>query len=133
MHRPPIAHRSMTSIVLDASKYKKATVSRGLTYNYYYSPAKDGKFTLLFAHGFPSTSADWAGVVSVLEPEGYGIIVPDMLGYAGTDKPTDPAQYVGTGIARDLADLLDAESVDNVVAIGHDWFVIHASMTVTCA
>lgn len=111
----------MTSIVLDATKYKKTTVSRGFSYNYYSSPAQEGKLTLLFAHGFPSTSVDWAGVVSVLEPEGYGVIVPDMLGYAGTDKPIDPAQYVGTGIARDLVDLLDVEGINKAVAIGHDW------------
>ena len=114
----------MSSIVLDAKKYKKTTVSRGLSYNYYFSPARDNKPTLLFAHGFPSTSADWAGVVAVLEPEGYGIIVPDMLGYAGTDRPVDPAMYVGTGIARDLVDLLDAEGVEKAVFVGHDWFVV---------
>ncbi|KZV66037.1 alpha/beta-hydrolase [Peniophora sp. CONT] len=109
----------MSSIVLH--KYKNTTVSRGFSYNYYASPAQDGKPTLLFVHGFPSTSGDWAGVVSVLEPEGYGIIVPDMLGYAPTDRPTDPVQYVGSGITRDLVDLLDAEGVQNAVAVGHDW------------
>ncbi|KZV66033.1 alpha/beta-hydrolase [Peniophora sp. CONT] len=112
----------MASIVLESSKFKQATVSRGFSYNYYYSPARDDKPTLLFVHGYPSTSADWAGVVAVLEPEGHGILVPDMLGYGKTDKPTDPALYVAnSGIVLDLLDLLDAEGIIKAVAIGHDW------------
>lgn len=115
----------MASIELESTRYKQATVSRGFLYNYYYTPARDDKPTILFVHGYPSTSVDWAGVVAVLESEGYGVLVPDMPGYGGTDKPTDPAVYVAnSGIVRDLLDLLDAEGVRKAVAIGHDWFVV---------
>ncbi|EKM52130.1 uncharacterized protein PHACADRAFT_262639 [Phanerochaete carnosa HHB-10118-sp] len=44
-----------------------------------------------------------------------------MLGYGGTDKPTDPAAYVPSLLARDVVDVLDAEELDRVVAVGHDW------------
>ncbi|THG98676.1 hypothetical protein EW026_g3561 [Hermanssonia centrifuga] len=44
-----------------------------------------------------------------------------MLGYGGTDKPTDPSLYLSSGISSDFVDILDAEKVGLAVAIGHDW------------
>lgn len=106
---------------MDESCYKDVTTTRGLRYHYYSTPATKGKTTLLFCHGFPSTSQDWRFIAPYFQNQGYGIIVPDMLGYAGTDKPTDPAVYVGSLISKDLVDIVDALCVDKVVAIGHDW------------
>ena len=107
---------------MDTAKYKQVTTSRGLLYNYYFAPVADAsKPTLLLLHGFPSTSVDWAGLVPQFEAAGYGLIVPDMLGYRGTDKPTDPAAYVTSKLTRDLVDLLDAEGVERAIVIGHDW------------
>ncbi|KAH9940026.1 alpha/beta-hydrolase [Epithele typhae] len=106
---------------MDATKYKDATVRRGHTYHYYYSPAAAGKPTLLFVHGFPSTSYDWARQVAHFAPLGYGVLVPDCLGYGGTSKPADWAEFRHKLIADDLVDLVDAEGLADVVAIGHDW------------
>ncbi|KIP01965.1 hypothetical protein PHLGIDRAFT_319667 [Phlebiopsis gigantea 11061_1 CR5-6] len=106
---------------MDPSLYKDVVTSRGVTYHYYYLAAPSGRPTLLLCHGFPSTSGDWRKMVPYLQAQGYGIIAPDMLGYGGTDKPTDPAMYVGSGQARDLIDILDAENVQRVVAVGFDW------------
>ncbi|KAI0299355.1 alpha/beta-hydrolase [Multifurca ochricompacta] len=89
---------------MDPSAYKKLTVSRGLTYNYYYAKATEGSPTLVLLHG-----------------KGFGLIVPDLLGYGGTDKPSDPKKYVPSGLAQDIVDILDAEGVQVAVAIGHDW------------
>ncbi|KAJ7848668.1 hypothetical protein B0H14DRAFT_3453074, partial [Mycena olivaceomarginata] len=78
---------------------------------YYYSPPTAGKPVLFFSHGFPSASFLWRKQVAFFQPLGYGIIVPDHLGYRGTDKPTDPKLYVGHGLAADMADILDAEGL----------------------
>lgn len=106
---------------MDPSLYKDIITLRGLKYHYYYSPAQDGRRTLLFCHGFPSTSKDWCGIASYFQEQGYGLIVPDMLGYGGTDKPADPALYVQSAMSQDLVCILDAEKVEKVVAVGHDW------------
>ncbi|KAJ7212991.1 alpha/beta-hydrolase [Mycena pura] len=84
-------------------------------------PSGSDALVLFFSHGFPSASFLWRKQVAFFQPQGYGIIVPDHLGYGGTDKPTDPKLYVGRGLAEDMADILDAEGVTQVVAIGHDW------------
>lgn len=56
-----------------------------------------------------------------MQPLGYGLIVPDLLGYGGTDKPTDLESYVGSGHAQDIIDILDKEGIDKVIGVGHDW------------
>ncbi|KAF7342196.1 Esterase/Lipase [Mycena venus] len=48
----------------------------------------------------------------------------DQLGYGGTDKPTDPKSYSGRALAGDMIDILDAESIEQVIAIGHDGYVL---------
>ncbi|KAI0060515.1 alpha/beta-hydrolase [Artomyces pyxidatus] len=106
---------------MDVSAFKKHTTSRGYTYNYYCKAAEASKPTLVFLHGFPSSSYDWRHQIAFFQARGYGLIVPDMLGYAGTDKPTDPSAYVGSGLAKDVVDILDAEDIAKAIVVGHDW------------
>ena len=107
---------------MDPTKFKDLQVKRGYTYHYYSSPAAPGKPTLYLVHGFPSTSSDWSRQVAHLQPLGYGIVVPDCLGYGGTSKPTDYKEYRHKLIAQDLVDILDAEGLQSVIGIGHDWY-----------
>ncbi|OJT01958.1 Bifunctional epoxide hydrolase 2 [Trametes pubescens] len=106
---------------MDAALYKDAKVSRGFNYHYFYSPATSGYPTLLLIHGFPSSSFDWSRQVEYFRPKGYGLLVPDLIGSGGTSKPEDPDAFRLVGIARDIVDLLDAEGLDKVVGIAHDW------------
>ncbi|KAF7293794.1 hypothetical protein HMN09_01175100 [Mycena chlorophos] len=108
---------------MDFSRFKQTKTQRGFTYAYYFSSASSGKPTLLLAHGFPTPAYLWRKQIAFLEPLGFGIIAPDLLGYAGTDKPTDPKAYVGSGLVQDVVDILDKEGIEKVVAIGHDWGV----------
>jgi soluble epoxide hydrolase / lipid-phosphate phosphatase len=108
---------------MDPAQYKDLVVARGFTYHYYFSPPTNGKPFLFFLHGFPSTSQDWRFQVPYFKDQGYGIIVPDMLGYNGTSKPTDPDDFDGQKVAKDLLDILNAENAEKVVGIGHDWYV----------
>lgn len=110
---------------MDASLYKTHTTSRGIKYKYYFSPAQSGQRTLLFLHGYPSTSDDWHKQVPFFKEKGYGILVPDMLGYGGTDKPTrEELEKFGLSlIAQDMVDLLEHEKVGSAVSIGHDGYI----------
>ncbi|KAK7051594.1 hypothetical protein VNI00_004573 [Paramarasmius palmivorus] len=116
--------------VMDASAYKDVQTSRGLNYHYYFSPPSDGKPFLVFLHGFPSTSYDWHKQVPYFQEKGYGLIVPDLLGYGGTAKPLDPAAYRYSLTSKDVIDILDAEEIETAVFIGHDWGALLTSRIV---
>lgn len=106
---------------MDSSQYKDTTTPRGLKYHYFFISASGDKPTLLFLHGFPSTSSDWHKQVEFFVKKGYGVLVPDMLGYGGTDKPSDPVFYKKKSIAEDVVSLIDTENLRKVFAIAHDW------------
>ena len=101
--------------------YKDTVTSRGFKYHYYLSTAQAGKPTLLLLHGFPCLSYEWHHQIKFFKEKGYGLVVPDMLGYGGTDKPRESSFYVHSLLAKDLLDILDHEKVTDVFAIGHDW------------
>ena len=105
---------------MDVSFYKTVKTSRGIKYSYFFAAANGSKPTLLLCHGYPSTSRDWRYLVPYFTDKGYGVIAPDMLGYGGTDKPTDPVEYLPSLMAKDMVDILNAEGIASVVAVGHD-------------
>jgi hypothetical protein len=115
---------NISQLTMDRSLYKDLTVSRGFTYHYYFSPAVGDKPYLLFIHGFPSSSQDWRFQVPFFREQGYGVIVPDTLGYGESSKVLNKDDLDGKKVAKDLVEILDAEKAEMVVAVGHDWSVI---------
>jgi soluble epoxide hydrolase / lipid-phosphate phosphatase len=108
---------------MDPSLYKSFQTTRSYTYTYYssVSPTSHQKQTLLFLHGFPEYADSWAAQVQSFNALGYACIVPDLLGYGGTSKPTDTEAYNSEGLSQDIADILTNENVDRAIIIGHDW------------
>jgi pimeloyl-ACP methyl ester carboxylesterase len=102
---------------------QKTTITKcGYRYTYYTSPAKDARPTVMLLHGFPDEAREWFDLAkNALIPAGYGVVIPDLLGYAGTDKPKTVTEYAFSAMSRDLVDVLDAEKLEKVVVIGHDW------------
>lgn len=108
---------------MDPSLSKNFKTSRGINYHYYFAPPQDEKVTLFFAHGFPSTADSWHKQVPFFHKLGYGVLVPDLLGYGETDKPLDADSYRFKYMVVDITEILDHEKIGKVVAIGHDWYV----------
>ena len=52
---------------------------------------------------------------------GHPLVVPDLLGYAGTSKPADHAEYNCKAMSDDLYELIDSENLDKIIPVGHDW------------
>ncbi|KAH6862970.1 Alpha/Beta hydrolase protein [Alternaria alternata] len=93
----------------------------GTTYRYAInSPSESGKPYLLFLHGFPESSYSWVNQIEYFTRRGYGIIAPDLLGTGGTDKPVELEAYSLKTMASEVAELLDCEGIENVVAVSHD-------------
>ncbi|KAI4261886.1 MAG: hypothetical protein L6R42_002925, partial [Xanthoria sp. 1 TBL-2021] len=66
-----------------------AKLSSSVTYSYVHVQAKGSKPYLLFLDGFPSSAYDWRHQIEFFSDRGYGLIVPDLLGYGATDKPQE--------------------------------------------
>jgi pimeloyl-ACP methyl ester carboxylesterase len=99
------------------------TLPSGTTYAYHYHPSSNGKPTLLFLHGFPSTSHEWRHQISHFHSKGYGILAPDLLGYGLSSKPLEVEKYIGSAMSSDIIAILTHEGLTsgNVVGIAHDW------------
>lgn len=112
---------------MEAFEKKTLKTSRGFTYTYYTSAGDKTLPALVFQHGWPDHGSMWAGVAGPLQSLHHPIIIPDMLGYDGTDKPTDPAAYRWDGMTQDIIEIIDAEQHAKVISIGHDWGSFAAS------
>lgn len=53
--------------------------------------------------------------------KGFRVVVPDMLGYGGTDKPADASEYSTKKLTADLAALLDLIGVESAVCSFSRW------------
>ncbi|WP_061217899.1 alpha/beta fold hydrolase [Leptospira weilii] len=80
---------------------------------------------VVLLHGFPDTSYGWRYVIPLLSKQ-YRVLVPDLRGYAGTDKPE--GGYDLRSLSEDLFAFIEEtnkeenRNPDNSVhIIGHDW------------
>lgn len=97
---------------------------RGKTYHYLHGkPAGTQRGTILLVHGWPDLSFGWRHQVPYLLSLGLQVIVPDQIGYGGTDAPQDLASYSLKSASDDLAALarqiIDPE--EKIFLGGHDW------------
>ncbi|KAJ6539724.1 Alpha/Beta hydrolase protein [Mycena capillaripes] len=98
----------------------KLTLPSGHTWAYV-DANPQGTTTILCLHGFPDLGYGYRHQIGPWSRAGFRVIVPDMLGYGGSDAPIDPAQYTTKRLAGDLTALLTALGVDRAVVVGHDW------------
>jgi pimeloyl-ACP methyl ester carboxylesterase len=76
--------------------------------------------TLLFAHGFPTCSHDYAPLIGLLQDR-YRCVSFDFLGFGGSDKPRRTYSYALQHEA--LARVAVAAGVSEAVLVAHDYAV----------
>ncbi|CAI6342539.1 unnamed protein product [Periconia digitata] len=101
---------------------KTFMVKAGHTYSYtHVTPQDSSKPTFLLVHGFPNCADDWKFQIRDLAAAGYGVLAPDLLGYAGTDKPLAIEEYKMSNMTAQVVEILEHEGLKKVVGVGHDW------------
>src|SRR5947209_2285710 len=73
---------------------------------------------LLLLHGWPQHWWCWRHVIPTLA-HSRRVIAPDLRGWGWSQAP--PGDYAKSTFAADVLALLDAEGLDRVSVIGHDW------------
>jgi pimeloyl-ACP methyl ester carboxylesterase len=73
---------------------------------------------LLLVHGWPQHWWAYRKVIPRLA-ERWRVLAVDLRGWGWSDAP--PGEYLKQTFANDLLALLDAEGIDQVTILGHDW------------
>ena len=78
---------------------------------------------LVAVHGWPDDPHCWDGVLAPLHDAGYRVIRPWLRGFGATRFRSPEKLRSGQigALGRDLADLLEALALRDVVLVGHDW------------
>ena len=74
------------------------------------------KGTVLLLHGKNFFGAYWAEVIEALHDNGYRVVVPDLVGWG---KSTKPSTLTTASLVAHLHSLLDHLTIDSVALVGH--------------
>src|SRR5580704_5305019 len=69
---------------------------------------------VVLLHGFPDSGRLWRNQVPALAKAGFKVIVPDLRGYGGSDKPAEIEAYGMQSVVGDAG-------VEKAHVVGHDW------------
>ena len=87
---------------------------------------------VLLVSGHLQAAEDWRDCGYPEHLRSFRLLAVDPLGYGGSDKPHDPAEYRLDDTADDLAAVLDAAGVDRVVVWGYSRGAILTQAFATC-
>jgi len=85
-----------------------------------YEVAGDGPPVVLL-HGFPDSGRLWRHQVPALAEAGFQVIVPDLRGYGGSDKPAEVEAYRRELLVGDVLAVMSAAGAERAHVVGHDW------------
>ncbi len=91
--------------------------ARGL--RFHLAEAGEGDKVVLCLHGWPQHWYEWRFLLPELAAAGYRAIALDLRGFGWSDAPRDG--YEKENLASDVLAVLDAEGLDRVRLVGHDW------------
>lgn len=76
---------------------------------------------VLILHGEPAWSYMFRHVVPVLAKAGMRVVVPDLIGFGKSDKPTELCDYTYESHVRWLSHFVTQLGLWDTVLVGHDW------------
>ena len=78
---------------------------------------------VVVVHGWPDDASCWLRVAGLLAADGCRVHAPYLRGFAPTRflDPATPRTGQISALAQDLADVLEALDLRDVVVAGHDW------------
>lgn len=76
---------------------------------------------VIMVHGWPELWYSWRHQIKPIAAAGYRVVVPDVRGYGGSDKPYAVEAYDMATLMADVVGLIDAFGEDQAILMGHDW------------
>ena len=75
---------------------------------------------VILLHGFPESHRTWRELAPRLRDH-FRLIMPDQLGFAGSDRPRDVERYETNKLIDDIFALAEALGLERFALVGHDW------------
>ena len=89
-----------------------------LEMNYMYLKPEGGKPVVTLLHGKNFNGAYWKQTAIYLQEQGYGVLIPDQIGFGKSAKPVN-YQYSFASLAANTRALLRALNIDKTIIVGH--------------
>jgi pimeloyl-ACP methyl ester carboxylesterase len=101
---------------------KYVELKDGLRMAYLDEGPKDAKDTVLLLHGEPTYSYLYRKMIEPLVLAGHRVIVPDLIGFGRSDKPTDPEAYTyHTHMAWLTEFVVESLDLQDITPFLQDW------------
>lgn len=81
----------------------------------------NGKTVFLLLHGIPGSSHAWSAVANDLAKAGATILVPDLLGFGQSSRPTDISDLWLESQAEAIREGLEQRGIETFHLVGHDY------------
>lgn len=80
-----------------------------------------GPNIFLMLHGIPGSSHSWEPAAQLLESRGARVLVPDLLGFGTSSRPTNISELWIDSQAASLANAIDSLGISRLHLVGHDY------------
>lgn len=103
----------------EVNKYSFPSQGEDLEMAYMYlAPKTLAVGSVMLLHGKNFNGAYWKETANMLHELGYGVVIPDQIGFGKSSKPID-YQYTFEVLAKNTKGLLEHLEIDSVHVIGH--------------
>lgn len=85
---------------------------------YIYLPPKAGKPVVTLMHGKNFNAHYWTSTAQLLQERGFGVLIPDQIGFGKSSKPTD-YQYSFPALAHHTHALMASLNIKSSIVLGH--------------
>lgn len=101
--------------------HHEVLVGPGLQMAYVDAGPRDATETVLLLHGEPMWGYLYRTMIPTLVAGGCRVIVPDLIGFGRSDKPTDSAAYTYSNHVSWVRDLVERLNLRDMTFFGQDW------------
>jgi haloalkane dehalogenase len=92
----------------------------GLRFHYLDEGPRDGQVVLLL-HGEPSWSYLYRHMIPVLADAGHRVVVPDLMGFGRTEKPSGIAEHSHSRHVAQMRELVERLDLKGITLFVQDW------------
>jgi pimeloyl-ACP methyl ester carboxylesterase len=101
------------------TEFRRVPLNTGVTLNVALAGDK-AKPAVVLLHGFPESHRTWREVAPKLQDQ-FFLVMPDLRGFAGSDRPQEVGAYAADKLTADIFALADALGIQDFALVGHDW------------